>query len=276
MVRLAWHDAGTFDANINADWPSAGGANGSIRLEPEIQHGHNAGLVNAIKLLEPIKEKYPAVSYADLFQMASARAIEMAGGPNIGIRYGRVDVESSDDCAVEGNLPDGEAGPNGIFGSSMGTATNEDEKPEGHLRKVFYRMGFNDEEIVALSGAHTLGRAYKNRSGLGKVRTKFTGGTMKQKFADNTEAPFNPGGSSWTEQFLIFDNSYFHILDDDKADEELLKLSTDLAIFDDVGFRPFAEKFRDSQDAFFKSYAAAHKKLSELGAKFEPEIILPC
>jgi len=26
-------------------------------------------------------------------------------------------------------------------------------------------MGFNDREIVALSGAHTLGRAFKDRSG---------------------------------------------------------------------------------------------------------------
>ena len=26
------------------------------------------------------------------------------------------------------------------------------EKPGDHLRKVFYRMGFNDQEIVALSG----------------------------------------------------------------------------------------------------------------------------
>lgn len=26
------------------------------------------------------------------------------------------------------------------------------------LRDVFYRMGFNDREIVALSGAHALGR----------------------------------------------------------------------------------------------------------------------
>lgn len=26
-------------------------------------------------------------------------------------------------------------------------------------------MGFNDQEIVALSGAHTLGRAFKERSG---------------------------------------------------------------------------------------------------------------
>lgn len=32
---------------------------------------------------------------------------------------------------------------------------------KAHLRNVFYRMGFGDEGIVALSGAHTLGRAMK-------------------------------------------------------------------------------------------------------------------
>ena len=35
------------------------------------------------------------------------------------------------------------------------------------VSQVFYRMGFDDKEIVALSGAHTLGRAFKNRSGFG-------------------------------------------------------------------------------------------------------------
>jgi catalase (peroxidase I) len=29
-------------------------------------------------------------------------------------------------------------------------------------------MGFNDQEIVVLSGAHTLGRVRKDRSGLGE------------------------------------------------------------------------------------------------------------
>lgn len=36
-----------------------------------------AGLVNALKLIEPIKKKYSNVTYADLFQLASATAIEV-------------------------------------------------------------------------------------------------------------------------------------------------------------------------------------------------------
>lgn len=34
-----------------------------------------------------------------------------------------------------------------------------------HLRDIFYRMGFEDAEIVALSGAHTLGGCHADRSG---------------------------------------------------------------------------------------------------------------
>jgi len=64
--------------------------------------------------------------------------------------------------------------------------------------------------------------------------------------------------------------SYFTTIPDDSADPELLKLSTDCTLFDDDDFKPYAEKYRDSQDAFFADYAKAHKKLSELGSKFEP------
>ena len=86
MVRLAWHDSGTFDASIDAPWPKAGGAIGSIMYKPEIEHGANAGLAAAVEMLKPIKMAYPSVSYADLFQMASARAIELAGGPKLAMR----------------------------------------------------------------------------------------------------------------------------------------------------------------------------------------------
>jgi L-ascorbate peroxidase len=273
FVRLAWHDSGTFDKNITDPWPAAGGAIGSIRFEPEINHGANAGLINAVKLLEPVKEAFPDVSYADIYQMASARAIELAGGPKIDMKYGRVDATSPAMCSKEGNLPDAEP-TNGMYGGPGGTASSADSKPEGHLRKVFHRMGLTDEDIVALSGAHTFGRAYKDRSGLGAEKTKFTDGVCKQYLVDGIEANYKPGGSSWTKNFLVFDNSYFQLTDKaqkgEPEDAELLSLSTDKVIFVDPSFKPFAEKFRDSQEEFFKSYAVAHKKLSELGSKFNP------
>jgi L-ascorbate peroxidase len=144
FVRLAWHDSGTYDVKVKAAWPAAGGAIASIRFEPEINHGANAGLRGALKLLEPVKEAFPDMSYADIFQMASARAIETAGGPTIGVKYGRVDATSADMCSPEGNLPDAEPS-DGKFGGAGGTASTEDKTPEGHLRKVFYRMGINLE-----------------------------------------------------------------------------------------------------------------------------------
>ncbi|KAL7504894.1 hypothetical protein ACHAXN_002429 [Cyclotella atomus] len=268
FVRLAWHDSGTYDVSIK-EFPKAGGAIGSIRFDPEINHGANAGLANAVKLLEPVKEKYPDVSYADIFQMASARAIELAGGPSIDMKYGRVDATSPSDCSPEGNLPDAEAGPEGKFGGAGGTASTESTSAAGHLRKVFYRMGLGDEEIVALSGAHTFGRAYADRSGLGAAKTKFTDGSATKLADGNKTDKYTPGGSSWTEDWLVFDNSYFTTVPDYTKDVELLKLTSDKVLFTDDQFSFYAEKFRRSKDEFFASYAKAHKALSELGSKFE-------
>lgn len=269
FVRLAWHDSGTHDCSITDEWPAAGGAIGSIRFDPEINHGANAGLAGAVKLLEPVKEAFPDVSYADIFQMASARGIELAGGPKIDMKYGRVDATGPEQCSPEGNLPDAEAGPEGKFGGPGGTASTEDSAAEWHLRKVFYRMGLGDEEIVALSGAHTFGRAYADRSGLGAEKTKFTDGTPTPLADGSKTDAYTPGGSPWVENWLVFDNSYFTTQNDDAKDPELLDLTSDRVLWKDAGFKPFAEKFAD-KDAFFESYAKAHKALSELGSKFEP------
>lgn len=201
--------------------------------------------------------------------MASARSIELAAGPKIDMKYGRKDATSPEQCSPEGNLPDAEAGPEGKFGGTSGTKPTEDTSVAWHLRKVFYRMGLGDEEIVALSGAHTFGRAYEDRSGLGAWKTKFTDGS-KVKLADGSETDkYTPGGSPWVENWLVFDNSYFTTIPDASTDEELLKLTSDKILFEDHGFKPFAEKFRDDKDAFFASYAKAHKALSELGSEFE-------
>nr|CAD1824626.1 unnamed protein product [Ananas comosus var. bracteatus] len=56
-------------------------------------------------LIQPIKDKYSGVTYADLFQLASATAIEEAGGPKIPMKYGRVDVTGPEQCPAERKLP---------------------------------------------------------------------------------------------------------------------------------------------------------------------------
>jgi L-ascorbate peroxidase len=70
------------------------------------------------------------------------------------------------------------------------------------------------------------------------------------------------------DSIVQFDNSYYASVPED--DEDLLKLETDTALFADEKMRPIALKYKNDQEVFFTEYAAAHKKLSELGSKFEP------
>lgn len=96
FVRLAWHDSGTHDATIDEAWPAGGGATGTIRFAPEIKHGANNGLSGAVALLESVKEAFPDMSFADIFQMASARSVELAGGPKIDMKcVSMITVDSS-------------------------------------------------------------------------------------------------------------------------------------------------------------------------------------
>jgi peroxiredoxin len=73
------------------------------------------------------------------------------GGPKVPWKAGRTDFASETAAEnfhgkVDGRLPDAALGAQ-------------------HIRDIFYRMGFNDQEIVALSGAHNLGRCHADRSG---------------------------------------------------------------------------------------------------------------
>ncbi|CAN0019912.1 unnamed protein product, partial [Choristocarpus tenellus] len=69
-------------------------------------------------------------------------------------------------------------------------------------------MGLTDQDIVALSGAHTVGRAYANRSGMGKEMTKFTAGAGICPHGSGKTGCGREGGSSWTENWLVFDNRF--------------------------------------------------------------------
>ncbi|KAJ2240167.1 heme peroxidase [Coemansia sp. RSA 475] len=233
FVRLAWHASGTYDRKTGT-----GGSDGAtIRFKPESGHGANAGLDVARARLEPLKKKYPHISYGDLYTLAGVVAVQELGGPTVRWRPGRSDEKVSANCTPDGRLPDAAQGAN-------------------HVRDIFYRMGFNDQEIAALIGAHALGRCHSNRSGY--------------------EGPWNASPTSFTNFF------YTELLEDkwvpkkwdgpaqyvDKDTKSFMMLPADIAFKTDPQFRKYVEKYAADQDAFFADFAPAFTKLLELGVKF--------
>mmetsp|Transcript_22163 Transcript_22163/g.33614 ORF Transcript_22163/g.33614 Transcript_22163/m.33614 type:complete len:347 (+) Transcript_22163:36-1076(+) len=238
LVRLAWHSSGTYD-KMSKDGGSGGG---TIRFKEELAHGGNAGLAKtAVKWLEPIHKKYPGLSYADLYTLAGVTAFKELGGPIIGWSSGRVDQP------VAAVTPDGRL-PNADVGPKLADSSDAD-----HLRQIFGRMGFHDKEIVALSGAHALGRCHENASG-------FSG--------------------PWTFTPTTFNNAYFTLLTSlnwvpkewkgppqyvDAGTGKLMMLPTDLVLLQDKKFMKFVTVYAKDEQKFLKDFSKAFQKLNELG-----------
>ncbi|XP_026460266.1 putative L-ascorbate peroxidase 6 isoform X2 [Papaver somniferum] len=131
VLRLVFHDAGTFDMN-----EKSGGMNGSIVYE--LDRPENAGLKKSVKILEKVKSELDGtepVSWADLIAVAGAEAVSLCGGPLIPVQLGRKDLTVPD---PEGKLP-------------------EETLNASALKRSFLSKGFSTQELVALSGAHTIG-----------------------------------------------------------------------------------------------------------------------
>ncbi|KAI8958728.1 heme peroxidase [Daldinia sp. FL1419] len=245
LVRLAWHSAGTYCAKTNT-----GGSNGAgMRYEKEGGDPANAGLQHARAFLEPIKAQFPWITYADLWTLAAIVAIKEMGGPEIAWQGGRTDFTDDSKVPPRGRLPDGAQGAD-------------------HLRFVFYRMGFSDQEIVALSGAHNLGRCHGDRSGFeGKWvnnPTRFSNQYYKLLLANDWKKTTLPSGVT---QFVYVEDDEDSAAGDGERSEGLMMLPTDMALLSDPAFRPWVEKYAADKDLFFEHFAAVFAKLMELGIK---------
>jgi hypothetical protein len=229
-MRLAWHSSGTFDKR-----DGTGGSNGAtMRFSQEASDPANKGLSIVRDMLYLVKQRFPEISYADLWCLGSISAIEFAGGPKIPFKFGRKDEFDPSHCPPNGRLPDASKGAD-------------------HIREVFGRMGFNDQEMVALIGGHTLGSCHLVRSGY--------------------DGP-------WTRNPLKFDNQFFKNLMglewrkkkwdgpeqfEDIDTGELMMLPTDMALRTDPKFRVWSELYAKDQQRFFDDFAKAYAKLICLG-----------
>jgi len=183
-----------------------------------------------------VLEKFPWISYSDLWTLGGVCAIQEMQGPTIPWRPGRQDRDVAM-CTPDGRLPDG-------------------AKEQKHLRAIFGRMGFDDREIVALSGAHALGRCHADRSGF--------------------EGP-------WSFSPTVMSNDYYRLLLGEKwnfrkwngpkqyqdvGSKSLMMLPTDMALIQDKDFKKHVERYAKDDQAFFSEFRDVMVKLLELGVPF--------
>ncbi|XP_042497078.1 putative L-ascorbate peroxidase 6 isoform X1 [Macadamia integrifolia] len=211
VLRLAFHDAGTFDMD-----DTSGGMNGSIVYE--LDRPENSGLKKSVKILEKAKSEagiIQPVSWADMIAVGGAEAISICGGPTIPVQLGRLDSMLPD---PEGKLP-------------------QESLDASGLKQCFLRKGFSTQELVALSGAHTLGS-----KGFG-----------------------NP---------TVFDNSYFKILLEkpwlsSAGMSSMIGLPTDHVLAEDDECLRWITEYAENQNRFFDDFRNAYIKLVNSGARWK-------
>ncbi|GIM10380.1 hypothetical protein Vretimale_14123 [Volvox reticuliferus] len=210
-LRLVFHDAGTYSA-VYGD----GGLNASIQYE--LDRPENFGLKRGWRLVEQVRGDLrgtPAeglVTDADLVALVGAFAVRLCGGPDIPLRVGRPVATSPD---PPGRMP----GEN--FSAEQ-------------LKANFAEKGFSAQEMVALSGAHTLG---------------------SKGFGDPTR----------------FDNEYYLALlrrpwnNPNDSMASMIGLPSDHVLPDDPECLPYIQRYAEDQDAFFADFSKAYIKLTSLG-----------
>jgi len=113
-------------------------------------------------------------------------------------------------------------------------------------------MGFNDQQIVALLGAHTLGRCHTDASGY--------------------DGP-------WSNLPTTFSNDFFNLLLDTKwtkrewkgplqyedPSKQLMMLPADLALVQDPQFKKYVELYAKDEKKFFEDFSSSFSTLLSLG-----------
>jgi L-ascorbate peroxidase len=278
--------AGLANAGVLA---GTGGPNGSIRHE--LEWAENRGLSRPLAVVDSIFQQVQQqqaqqgepqsstsmrlglLSVADIIALAGAVAIQQAGGPFIPIQLGRIDAVVADaktlqhpvsmTSMIEKNNDSIVATASSSRSTVTATMPSAAFDSDG-LRLYFERLGLEEQEWVALSGTHGLGR-HVSLLGMPKACLK---NLTRQCLED---APvLLPFVAQTVDTGL--GNSYFKALlqwynRDNKEGGAFTSafLPTDVALVVDSGLRKHVEYFAADKNLpiYYKTLARAYQKLTE-------------
>ncbi|KAH7532555.1 peroxidase 31 [Ziziphus jujuba] len=193
------------------------------------------------------------VSCADILAAATRDLVTMVGGPYYNVGLGRRDGQVSKASLVEGNLP-------------------RPTMSMDQIIQIFASRGFSVQEMVALSGAHTIGFSHCKEfiSGIYNYsKTEQTDPQYNPRFATGLKSacadyPKNPTLSVFNDIMTPnkFDNLYFQNLP-----RGLGVLKSDHGLNNDPRTKPFVGLYASNQTEFFQAFTRAMEKLSLYGIK---------
>jgi len=317
MIRMAWHDAGTYRISDGR----GGAAGGTQRFPPLNSWPDNANLDKARRLLEPVKQKYGrSLSWADLLVLSGNVAMESMGFKTFGFAGGREDEFEADkgvywgpenEMEASDRIDEGGELDHPLGATVMGLIYVNPEGPDGQpdpeksaerTRESFGQMAMNDEETAALiAGGHTFGKVHGaadpdehvgpepeaapiEKQGLG-WESDYGEGKGPDTITSGIEGPWNttptewdmsyldnlleyewepekgPGGAwQWTTKDGELDNAAPGVAEDSEK-EDVMMLTTDVALKRDPEYREIVERFRENPMEFGMTFAKAWYKL---------------
>ncbi|GAB2301203.1 hypothetical protein Dimus_035237 [Dionaea muscipula] len=272
-IRLFFHDCfvGGCDGSILISSSSTAEAAESSKLvvlaEKDAEDNKNLA-AEAFECIEKAKalveSKCPGVvSCADILAISARDFVHLVGGPYYGVSKGRWDGKVSMASRVSSNLPR----PN---------STMED------LINLFTSKGLTVEDLVVLSGAHTIGfshceyiinRVYYNKknniTAKGKQPPSTVGLNIDPRLlkALTMTCPQYGGNADIVVPFDVttpftFDNQYYGNLE-----KSMGLLITDQLLFLDPRTKPLVQALSKDKPRFFQAFSQAMEKMGSIGVK---------
>ncbi|MFS7991651.1 putative peroxidase [Helianthus anomalus] len=187
------------------------------------------------------------VSCADILALATRDVIGLAGGPSYSVELGRRDGRVSTKNSVQNGLP-------------------QPHFKLDQLNSMFAKHGLSQTDMIALSGAHTLGfshcskfskRIY-NKKGIDRTLNRQYALQLRQMCPLKVDPRIAINMDPTTPR--TFDNAYFRNLQQGKG-----LFTSDQNLFTDTRSRPTVNQFASSNNAFNQAFVAAITKLGRVG-----------
>ncbi|KAG9147940.1 hypothetical protein Leryth_003531 [Lithospermum erythrorhizon] len=238
LLRLHFHDCFGCDASVLLD--DTGNFTG------EKTAGPNNNSLRGFEVIDNIKTQLESacpgvVSCADILTVAARDGTVALNGPTWNVLLGRRDSTTASLSAANTNIP----GP-GLSLSGLITS--------------FSNKGFNANELVALSGSHTIGQArcvtFRNRI--------YNDTNINSTFATSLQANCPTSGGNGNLAPLdptpnAFDNAYFSNLQTQRG-----LLHSDQELFNGGSTDSLVNTYVSNSATFFTDFANAMVKMSNL------------